>query len=156
MQKSVWRSSEARDWFSSQAQFWCRALLRLCTKSPHSNHLKRTKIVNWHVIIYFGEKNAPKLQYRRQKEWSRVDSLFWCVLNGSNAHFWCIIEEMLCTKTAFAKQIKHVLLNSFKHFSAPKMVPPRIFRNRRYKIIWDMERSIWRQRIYIWSKLENK
>ena len=33
---------------------------------------------------------------------------------------------MLFTKTAFAKQIKHVLLDSFKYFSAPKMDPPRI------------------------------
>ena len=32
---------------------------------------------------------------------------------------------MLCTKIAFAKQIQHAVLNSFKHFSAPKIVPPR-------------------------------
>ena len=30
---------------------------------------------------------------------------------------------MLCTKSVFANQIKHVVLNSFKHFSAPKMDP---------------------------------
>ena len=63
--------------------------------------------------------------FEEKKEESRVKLHFWCILNCSNAHFWCIIEEMLCTKTAYAKQIQHVLLNSFKHFSAPKMEPPR-------------------------------
>ena len=126
VQKSVWRSSEARVWFASQTQFWCRAFLRLCTKSAHSNYLKRTKIVNWHVITPFLFDVAVLVHFSLRNQWSRVKFQFWCVLNGSNAHFWCIIEEMLCTKTAFAKQIKHVLRNSFKHFFAPKMGPPRV------------------------------
>ena len=52
---------------------------------------------------------------------------FWCIFNCSNAHFWCIFEVFLCTKSVFANQIKHLVLNSFKHFSAPKIVPPRIY-----------------------------
>ena len=106
VQKSVWRSSEARDWFASQTQFWCRALLRFCTKSAHSNHSKRTKIVNWHVITPFLFDVAVLVHFSLRNQWSRVKLQFWCVLNGSNEHFWCIIEEMLCTKIAFAKQIQ--------------------------------------------------
>ena len=65
--------------------------------------------------------------FTEKKEKSRVKLHFWCIPNCSNAHFWCIFEVFLCTKSVFANQIKHVVLNSFKHFSAPKMVPPRTF-----------------------------
>ena len=66
--RKVFEGVQKHVWFAPQMQFWCRALLRFCTKSAHSNYLKRTKILNWHVIIYLGEKNAPKLQYRRENK----------------------------------------------------------------------------------------
>ena len=45
VQKSVWRSSESRVEYASKAHFWCREILRICTKSGNSNNLKCTKSV---------------------------------------------------------------------------------------------------------------
>ena len=56
---------------------------------------------------------------------------FWCIFlseinyHVSSCNFGCIIDIMLCTKIVSAEQIKHVLLNFFKHFSALRMIPPR-------------------------------
>ena len=37
-------------------------------------------------------------------------------------------DVIFCTKSAFSKQIQDVIMNSFKHFSAPKMGTPRMTR----------------------------
>ena len=122
VQKNVWRTSVARVWLTPQIQFWRRALLRFFTKSAHSNHFKRTKTENWwHVITPFLFDIAVLVHF-----FSKINdqSQFWCILNCSNEHFWCRFELIHCTKTVFAKEIKHVLLNSFKHVSAPKWTRP--------------------------------
>ena len=46
-----------------------------------------------------------KWAFGEQKDESRVKLHFWCILNCSNAHCWCIFEVVLCTKSALTKQI---------------------------------------------------
>ena len=75
---------------------------------------------------------------------------FWCIFlseinyHVSSCNFGCIIDIMLCTKIVSAEQIKHVLLNFFKHFSALRMIPPRSVVPGHYRDILEQKsQNLW-------------
>ena len=97
---------------------------------------------NWARTISLGENSETYAFMSHSIKWVRIRlcnlKCTKTAISKRKEVITCQFAKMLCTKTMFAKEIKHVLLNSSKHFPAPKMSLPRTHVNT-YKsvtLIW--------------------
>ena len=103
-----------------------------CLKEFTVTWNRRFKLLKSGRKLHFDTWSGPEVPFRSQlnsflfeidDHVSKCD--FDTLFNSSNLRFWSRFEIKIWTQIAFSKQIHHVRVNSFKHFSGPKSIPPR-------------------------------